>query len=208
MKYLDSIVEYLHQHDVHIVKDILVPAFSPDKIIALIGLIYVVRSFIKTNRITRINFICQLTQYHRDVWSKIEDLDLKEKLKNASLNYSTLSEKEKKSIIYLILHIKISYEASKDKILRIDDGILKDIGTIMNYPLVGSAWEEIKPFHEKGFVSFVEKARSKTKQPPKRQFLKSVIGIVSKQGSRLIDYCKNFYIRKKRRTSKKVSIKK
>lgn|GEM_PF-819803 len=157
-EYLNNIVDFLHSHDVKIVKDIIVPTFSLDKIIALIGLYYIIKTFVSSYKLSRVNFLYNLTQSHRDIWSKILSLG-KTNILDPKANPESITPEEEWNLIFLILNLKVSYEAHCAKIKRLSKQEIIDIGEFYTLPLPNHVWEKIKRFHEKDFILFVENAK-------------------------------------------------
>lgn len=140
-------------------RDLLLPFLAPDKILALIGIIYVARTFNSSYRLNKISFAYQLTQAHRDIWSKIYQAKV-ERILSPEVDANTLTEEEKRHIIYIILNTKLAYHAYKLKIYSMTKEVRLDIGEFMNLPLPNKTWNYLKPFHEKDFVSFIDNCKS------------------------------------------------
>ncbi|MDQ1086179.1 hypothetical protein [Siphonobacter sp. SORGH_AS_1065] len=157
------LVNYLHQHNISIIKDIVVPSIALDKIVAIVGLYYVIKTFRFSNNLSKLNFISQLTQNHREIWSRIVEKELNERITDISADPKTLTKTEKRYILYVILHIKTSYQAHILKVKRLSQEEIKDMGNFLNYPLASQTWNEVKYWHEKKFVKFIEDAQCKAK---------------------------------------------
>jgi hypothetical protein len=167
VRWLTDLIDWLHIHDVKIVRDIIVPIFSVDKIAALIGIIYIARTFTKNNQLARTNFIHQLTLSHRDIWSQIhKTFPNSGGLEKYDPATSNLDVAQKRCIINLILHVKISYEAHRSRIMKWDRGVCLDLGKVFNYPAVDLVWESIKELHEKDFKKKIQSLKELARNPP------------------------------------------
>lgn len=180
--YIKDIIDYLHSHNVSLVKDVLIPSVGIDKILTLVGLYYVIKTFKYSNKLAKVNFITQLTQNHRDIWARISADKLQERITNVNGDPNTLTRAEKTHILNVILHIKTSYEAHIAHVKKLNAEEIHDIGSFLNYPLANRTWNEVKRWHEKRFVKFIEKAKYKANpaiNPKPKTFFTSLIKIFS-----------------------------
>lgn len=171
--YYTQVVDYLHNHEIKIIKDIIIPILSPEKIVAIIGIYYVVKTFQANYKLSRVNFIHQLTISHRDIWLKVAEkrIDFAKPIEGLD----NISSEEYRFAIFIILHIKMSYEAHRAKVSVQREGEFADIGTLLNKPLPNAVWEQIKDLHESDFVFYIDSCKhlaDPEKYPrPKKIFL-------------------------------------
>lgn len=170
--------KFLKSHDVDLIKDILVPNISVDKIVAFAALIYAIRAFNSSYNLSRANFTYQLIQSHRDLWSKIHALNLT-RITDPNADPSTITSDEERYIIFLILHIEASFEAHRTNVLRVNRYSLVDIGEIFLLPLPKLVWSRIEMVNDKEFVKFIkfcaELAAGKKYESPIVRKIKSII---------------------------------
>lgn len=148
-------------------KDLLLPFLAPDKLLTLIGLIYAIRTFRNTYKLNRVNFIYQLTQSHRDIWSKIHQAKI-ERILDPNVDVNSITEEERRHIIFIVLNTKISFEAHKAKVYPITKEVQLDVGSFMNLPMPNKVWESIKYYYEIEYVKFVDKCKEDAKGLPRK----------------------------------------
>lgn len=156
-------------------KDILLPFLAPDKLLTLIGIIYAVRTFSNSYKLNRVNFIYQLTQSHRDIWSKIHQAKI-ERIIDPNADTATISEEEKRHVIFIVLNTKVSYEAHKVKVYPITKEVQLDVGAFMNLPIPNKVWESLKYYYERDFVNFVDKCKKDAQGEPKKNIISVIQG--------------------------------
>lgn len=154
--------EYLQAHHVDFFKDIILPNLSIDKWVAVISLIILIRTFIKSNKIAILNFDTQLATSHRDIWSKIiSDVDLQEIANpdNATVSFNDIDAKQRRYVNFIIINTCLAYNAHKLKIRRYPFEAQTDTGSFFNKPIPNLIWENTKKYYEKDFVEFIDSSK-------------------------------------------------
>lgn len=146
------------------VNDFIIPSITLDKVITMVGVIIAVVTLRKNHKLAKINFSIDLTNSHRDVWVKaVEDDELSE-LKMSDPNFSTISDKQKRHVNFILLNSNLAWQGYKQGLYNYDKGARIDTGDFFNLPIPSNVWGDSKKYHEKGFVKFIEKCRKEAKK--------------------------------------------
>lgn len=200
---MQEIASFLHSKGIDIWKDLIVPSLTPDKIIGLISLLFLIRGFYLSNRLNRLNLLSQLNSSHREIWTKIVEIGLHDKL-NDPQKANNLSSEEYRYTLFLVLHVYSAYEAHKLKVRRLDKGEINDIREMLAMPVVKAVWENIKKYQSKQFVEFIEgQMDSNKKVDIKKYRLFELVSIKSiKSAGRFFLFKKEKSIKKKKSNEK------
>lgn len=71
-----------------------------------------------------------------------------------------LTDEEVHFVNFLLLHLRETYYASRARIYRQPECLGDDIREFLSYPTFLSAWERLRPLHDRKFVRFVERNRA------------------------------------------------
>jgi hypothetical protein len=152
---VDGVRNYLHAHQISIIKDIIVPAFGIDKILALIALLYAIRSFKSSYKVGKVNFLIQLTASHRDIWSKIHQSNLI-RIKDPKADINSITEDESRYVIFIIMNMRTLFEAHINKVYDFNKASQFDTGKFFNLPIPNHVWQNSKIFYDDAFVKFMD----------------------------------------------------
>ncbi|MBW4889204.1 hypothetical protein KXQ82_05735 [Mucilaginibacter sp. HMF5004] len=187
--------ELCTQHHIDPIKDILVPNITVDKIVALIAILFAIRTFISNNKIAKLNFECQLAASHRDIWSRIFQNESLHNISDPLANPTEITKEQRRYIIFIIINTRLAYLAGKSKIQEFSKQAQKDTGAFFNLPLPNHVWQNVKEFYEEDFNQFIHKAKDRAAgvTSPKRNIAtvtKLLFDKVIKLPMRLIDIIK------------------
>jgi len=180
---LKEVDDFLTKHKVDAVKDIFVPTFGLDKLIALIAIIYAIRSFRTNNKIARVNLLFQLNNSHRDIWSGIVKSNLT-RINDPNADSIQITVEEERYIIFLLLHIHTLFEASEKNLYDFNSSSRLDVGTFFNHPLPSSVWNRKKQFYSTPFSNFIDnvKAEAQGSSLPHPKILVKLLFVIKKKG--------------------------
>jgi hypothetical protein len=149
----------LHEHNVDLLKDILIPAFSIDKIAVVIGLYFAIKSFRLNAKIAKVSFIHQLTQSHRDIWIRIANDTNLQQIDNPSADPDNVSLEQEKYVVFVLLNTNVAFDAHKEKVYLFSKQAQIDTGEFFNLPIPNAVWNSVKKYYDDDFVEFIENAK-------------------------------------------------
>ena len=132
---------------------------------------FIVGGFILTYRATRqdirssrVDHLLQINESHREIWAKTyshpELLRVRES--EVDLEKHPNTEAERRIIKEGIIHIYAVYEAIQNK--QLDKGEMnKDVSNFLRLPIPNAVWREVKMYHNKQFVSYIDALLKSTK---------------------------------------------
>ena len=128
-------------------------------------------SFISTQndiRSRKIEHLLHINQSYRQIWSKTYTYPELLRIRETSIDLKTnpITEPERRMIREMIIHIYAIYEAIKSK--QIEKGEMdKDIYDFLQLPIPNSIWEEVKMYHNKKFIDYIDELLSKHRRVSK-----------------------------------------
>ena len=126
-------------------------------IFIVVGFIFTYRATRHDMRSSRVEHLLQINESHREIWAKIYSNPelLRIKKTEVNLQESPITEAEKQLAIEVIIHIYSVYEPIQSK--QIDKGEMeKDIAEYLQLPIPNAVWLEVKGYHNKQFVSYID----------------------------------------------------
>ncbi len=108
-------------------------------------------------RASRVEHLLQLNQSYREIWAKTyaQPELLRIKKSDVDLVNHPITEVEQRMAKEIIMHIAVVYEAIQNKL--IDKGEMeKDIVEYLKLPISNTVWQEVKSYHNKQFVSYID----------------------------------------------------
>ena len=110
--------------------------------------------------VRKVETLMLTTQYHREIWGRmLEDPDL-ERILDADADVIVMppSEKERMFCTFLILHFYATYEAAKTGLFSANWTEARDFGELVSLPIPAFTWAQIKSYHNRDFVKYVDDA--------------------------------------------------
>ena len=119
-------------------------------------------------RSRKIEHLFQINQSYREIWSKTytypELLRIRET--DIDLKINPITEPERRMIREMIIHIYAIYEAIQNN--QIEKGEMdKDIYDFLHLPIPKAIWEEVKIYHNKQFIDYIDELLSKHRRVSK-----------------------------------------
>lgn len=108
-------------------------------------------------RASRFGHLLQLTQSYREIWAKTYDQPELARIKKTGIDLENnpITEVERRMVKEIILHIYVVYEAIENNQLDKSE-IAKDITDCLQLPIPNAVWQEVKTYHNKRFVSYID----------------------------------------------------
>ena len=130
-----------------------------------------VLSFIaaRNNRCARkLAHLFHINQSHREIWSKIYTYPELLRIKEAHIDLEKhpITEFESRMIKEMIIHIYTIYEAIHNNLIEKGE-MEKDIYDFLRLPIPSVIWEEVKMYHKKQFVDYIDELLSKHRRVSK-----------------------------------------
>ncbi len=115
----------------------------------------------KDAEVQRVQNLFTLTKNHREIWSQVtEKPELWRVLDPApDLSQNPITEAERLFVLFLVLHLASSFEATKHGMYFAERGLRTDVREFFGLPIAREVWDQIKKYQQPQFVSFVESAR-------------------------------------------------
>lgn len=128
----------------------------------LIGVFFLAYQIHLSVEVQKLANLQMLTTAHREAWSiLLEHKELDRILDaNADLVKKPISEKEKLVTNFFILHLNTSFQLMKAKMVRNIGELEGDVRDFFSYPIPRAVWNELKNYHDKELVKFIEAALS------------------------------------------------
>jgi hypothetical protein len=111
-----------------------------------------------------------LTKNHREIWSQVaEKPELVRVLDVApDLGRHPITDSERLLVLFLILHLASSFEATKHGMYFAEKGLQADVRGFFSLPIPASIWKQTKRYQQSDFVTFVETIISPVKNSEER----------------------------------------
>lgn len=112
----------------------------------------------KNAQVQRVQNLFTLTKNHREIWNQVvERPDLARILDpNPDLRQDPITNAERLFVLFLILHLASSFEATKHGMYFAEQGLRADICDFFALPIVQLIWDDAKKYQQSEFVRFVE----------------------------------------------------
>lgn len=124
------------------------------------GLVFAALSFrmdAKTQRYANLHFI---TGHHAELWTQLHRRPELARILDESVDLEgePVTPQEEWFIKLLILHLNNVHWAIRNRLYETPQGLRKDIRFFLSLPIPRAVWEEMKAFHDREFIRFVERA--------------------------------------------------
>ncbi|MEM9678967.1 MAG: hypothetical protein AAF901_01475 [Bacteroidota bacterium] len=108
-------------------------------------------------RSSRVEHLLQLNQSYREIWAKTyaQPELLRIKKSEVDLVKQPITETERRLVKEGILHMRAVYEAIQFKLLS-KSKAEKDITGYLRLPIPNAIWQEVKGYHDRRFVSYID----------------------------------------------------
>lgn len=107
----------------------------------------------------RITNLLTITRHHREIWSELFKRPELERIlePRPDLKLNPIRNNESLFVTFLILHLKTTFRATKEKMFVKSDALNKDIQWFFSLPIPKEVWEKSKPTQDSDFLAFVER---------------------------------------------------
>ena len=119
-------------------------------------------------RSRKVAHLLLINQSYREIWSKTYAYPelLRIRQTNLDLKRKPITEPERRMIKEMIIHIYAIYEAIQKN--QIEKGEMdKDIYDFLQLPIPNAIWEEVKMYHNKQFIDYIDELLSKHRRVSK-----------------------------------------
>lgn len=108
---------------------------------------------------TRVSNSLLVTQHHREIWSLTFENDALKRVfdKEADIQATPITEQERMFVNLIFLHMSASFKAIQAQAIYPVDGMAEDLIDILSHPIPFQVWSDMKPYHDKIFVNFVNR---------------------------------------------------
>ena len=124
------------------------------------GLLFTGIAVLLDARARRIGNLIQLTQQHRDLWERLFMQSEVARILDPAVdpNKSPVTAEEETFVIFLILHLNNTYDATRAGFYQRLHGLRKDTERFFSLPIPRVVWDKVKDLQDESFVRFVETA--------------------------------------------------
>jgi hypothetical protein len=112
----------------------------------------------KDTEVQRVQNLFALTKNHREIWSQIvEKPELARVLDpTPDLKRHSITDTERLFVLFLILHLASSFEATKHGMYFAERGLRADVREFFTLPIPLTIWNESKQYQQPDFRLFVD----------------------------------------------------
>lgn len=102
----------------------------------------------------------ELTREHREIWEDLNARSVGKELlsKNRDLAARPRTIEETEAVRTLTLHLNAFFRSETEGIHVMPERVMEDIQDFFSHPVPRDAWREVRDFHDRAFVAFVESA--------------------------------------------------
>ncbi|MGB0861517.1 MAG: hypothetical protein ACPG19_01385 [Saprospiraceae bacterium] len=128
-------------------------------------------SFIATQndiRSRKVEHLLYLNQSYREIWAKTYTYPELLRIRETDIDLKTnpITAPERRMIREMVIHIYAIYEAIQNN--QIEKGETdKDIYDFLQLPIPNVVWEEVKVYHNKKFIDYIDELLSKHRRVSK-----------------------------------------
>jgi hypothetical protein len=124
------------------------------------GLLFTSLAVWRDDRSRKISNLISINQQYREIWKELYERPELSRLldKNADVVRTPVSDQESLFINLLILHLDSVFRATRAGMAVKFEGLQKDVAEFFKLPIPKAVWRQMKPFHNKDFVRFIEAA--------------------------------------------------
>ncbi len=135
--------------------------FSLQNTVTVVGLFFAGFALLVDAKTRRIGNLLEFTKQHRELWTWIHSRPELRRIfdHQADLVSHPVTEDERRSVNFIILHLAANYRAAKEGTFKLPAKIGLDIQSFFGRPVPRAVWETMKQFHPEDYVRFIEKHR-------------------------------------------------
>lgn len=129
----------------------------------IVGLVFTGLAFRSEVRSRRIGNLIALTKHHRDIWEQLYTRPALKRVLARSVDVTVhpVTEEEKVFVLLVILHLHAAFRAMTDSLAPKPEVLHQDIRSFFALPIPASVWLEYRPFQDRDFLEFVERAQGR-----------------------------------------------
>jgi hypothetical protein len=122
------------------------------------GLLLTAWTVRRDERAQQISNLIALNQRHNDIWSKLYEVPQLARVldKDVDLRREPISDQELLFVKMLFLHLDTVRRTAQEGLFIRIHRLKNDVRAFMSLPIPKAVWENVKPFQDDDFVSFVE----------------------------------------------------
>ncbi len=123
----------------------------------LIGFVLSFMSNRNDIRSQKLTHLLHINQSYREIWGKTHSHPRLLRIRQTDLDLKKhpITEAERRMVLDVIIHIYAIYEAIRNR--QIDKGEMeKDIQNFISLPIPNNVWREVKIYHNKQFVEYID----------------------------------------------------
>lgn len=108
----------------------------------------------KDAQMQRVQNLFTLTKHHREIWSQVTERPELARVLDPTpdLDRHPITELERLFVLFLILHLASSFEASRYGMYFPETGIRADVSNFFSRPIPRKVWHEAKKYQRADFV--------------------------------------------------------
>ena len=130
-------------------------------IFLVLGFYLAAKSYQDDDRSRQVGHLLQLGESYRKIKETLIEKPELASIFNTKKDASKITTIERNYIQQVIMQMYSVYIATKLGQFDSFEGIENDIRRFLNFPLQAAVWEEIKEFHDREFVEYIESLQSK-----------------------------------------------
>lgn len=114
----------------------------------------------ESKRVNRTHLHHEFVRAHREIWNRLSSQADTKGLSDPSRDLATQprTDVETQAVRELLLHLRAYFRADREGTLLLPERAADDIREFLSYPLMREAWDELKPYHDREFVEFIDEA--------------------------------------------------
>lgn len=124
-----------------------------------ISLIFTALSYRKNSKLKSIQFEKDITNQHREVWSKLIESNKLNRVQkeDVDLECDPVTEEEKQFVVLAVQHFSLSFKADKIGIKKLSQEAKKDMAEFLSLPIPKSVWYRIRSYQDDPFRKMIDK---------------------------------------------------
>lgn len=114
----------------------------------------------KDAQVQRVQNLFTVTKNHREIWSNIVEKPELARVLDPSpdLDRHPITDAERLFVLFLILHLASSFEATKYGMYFAEKGLQADVREFFSLPVPRVIWTQVGKYQRQDFINFVETA--------------------------------------------------
>jgi hypothetical protein len=126
------------------------------------GLTFTGLGYWRDARVRRAQTLLDLAKSHREIWLHLRTIPEAAALKDSKrdLRSRPRTQEETRIVNLLLIHLQSVFQAKRSGIFVLPERLRDDVRAFFSFPVPRDAWNELKAFHDRAFVLFVDEALS------------------------------------------------